>query len=125
MFYIYYAGLSGEATDCNRVFSDCLFVAVLVCVCSSVVFSQSFLLCIGIDLRKIVKTFFEKVFQAFTNNSSLSELLLKLEICNLRQRPYLIKLQACSMQFQQGVTSSRAFSHEVLDCFRCCREPMI
>ena len=82
------------------VFRDCLFVAGLVCVCSYVVFSQSFLLCIGIALRKIVNKFFEKVFQAFANNSSLSELLLKLEICNLRQRPCLIKLQACSMQFQ-------------------------
>ena len=81
------------------VFRACLFVVAVVFGCFYFIFSKSFLLCIAIALRKIADKFFEKIFPGFVNRSNLSELLLKLEICNLWQRTCSITSHACSIQF--------------------------
>ena len=92
---IYYADLSWKATGCKRIVvcsaRACLFVAVVVGICCMLFFFKSFLLCIAIALREIVNKLYDKIFQVFVNRSNLSELLLKLEICNLRQRSCLRK----------------------------------
>ena len=100
---IYCAGLSRRATGCKRKgtcsvqgFFICCGYGLRLFVCC---FPQSFLLFIAIALRKVFNKLFEKIFQGLVNKSSYSELHLKLEICILRQRPYLLKPQACRMQF--------------------------
>ena len=65
------------------VFRACLFVVAVVSICLHFVFSESFLLCIAIALRKTVNKLFEKIFRGFVKLSNLSELHLKLQICNL------------------------------------------